>query len=161
MKMNESIDSWENKQLDIPVHILRGIYNYGFEKPSNIQINAILSLKQQRDVIAQSQSGIGKTAAFVISALLQMDENQQNTQTLILSPTRELCIQTHKVCNALSRYTNIHSYMLIGGTSLSDNMEHLKKRTPHIIIGCVGRIHDMIHRNLLDLQHCKIGRAHV
>ena len=57
--MDESIDSWENKQLDIPVNILRGIYNYGFETPSNIQKNAIVSMKQQRDIIAQSQSGTG------------------------------------------------------------------------------------------------------
>lgn len=155
MKMNESINSWENKQLDIPVHILRGIYNYGFEKPSNIQINAILSLKQQRDVIAQSQSGTGKTAAFVISALLQMDENQQNTQTLILSPTRELCIQTHKVCMELSSYTPFTFALLIGGHTLQEDIQQLQS-SPHMIIGSIGRVLDMLQRKHIDPNYIQL-----
>ena len=155
MKMDESIDSWENKQLDIPVHILRGIYNYGFEKPSNIQINAILSLKQQRDVIAQSQSGTGKTAAFVISALLQMDENQQNTQTLILSPTRELCIQTHKVCMELSNYTLFTFALLIGGHTLQEDIQQLQS-PPHMIIGSIGRVLDMLQRKHIHPDDIKL-----
>ena len=151
-----SIEHWEDETLQLKENILRGIYNYGFETPSSIQKKAIPLITSGRDVIAQSQSGTGKTGAYVISALQYVKEDLSQTQVLILLPTRELAIQTHKVCKALSRYTNIHSYMLIGGTSLSDNMEHLKKQTPHIIIGCVGRIHDIIHRNLLDLQNCKM-----
>ena len=93
--------SWEDESLDITMNILRGIYNYGFEKPSPIQSKAIYHMKKSRDIIAQSQSGTGKTAAFIVSALLSIDESKKRTQILILSPTRELTIQTHKVCKEL------------------------------------------------------------
>lgn len=155
MKMDECMDSWENKQLDIPVNLLRGIYNYGFEKPSNIQINAILSMKQHRDIIAQSQSGTGKTAAFVISALLQMNELQKETQTLILSPTRELCVQTHKVCIELSKYTSFTFALLIGGHTLQEDIQQLKS-SPHMIIGSIGRVLDMLQRKYIHSDFIKV-----
>lgn len=153
--MDESIDSWENKQLDIPVNILRGIYNYGFERPSNIQKNAIISMKQQRDIIAQSQSGTGKTAAFIISALLKMDETQDETQTLILSPTRELCIQTHKVCIEISKYSSFRFALLIGGHTLQEDIKQLKS-SPHMIIGSIGRVLDMLRRKLIHPRFIKL-----
>ena len=93
--------SWEDESLGITMNILRGIYNYGFEKPSPIQSKAIYHMKNMRDIIAQSQSGTGKTAAFIVSALLSIDESKKKTQVLILSPTRELTIQTYEVCKEI------------------------------------------------------------
>src|SRR5689334_19780452 len=86
--------------------LLRGIYAYGFEKPSAIQQRAILPLIKGRDIIAQSQSGTGKTAVFSIGALQSLDLSTTETQVLILSPTRELAEQTQKVLLALGDYMN-------------------------------------------------------
>lgn len=153
--MEKRINSWENTQLNISINILRGIYNYGFDKPSNIQINTILAMKEHRDIIAQSQSGTGKTAAFVISALLQMDQTQKNTQTLILSPTRELCIQTHKVCIELSKYTSFTFALLIGGHTLQEDINQLRL-SPHMIIGSIGRVLDMLQRKYIHPDFIKL-----
>ena len=77
-------------QLDIGEKLLRGIYGYGFEKPSMIQHKSIPVLRSGKDVIAQAQSGTGKTGAFTIGALQNLKEDEKNTQILILSPTHEL-----------------------------------------------------------------------
>jgi superfamily II DNA/RNA helicase len=80
---------WEDLD-EIPPNLLRGIYAYGFEKPSHIQQKSILSIIQKRDVIAQTQSGTGKTGAFTVTALQSIDVTKAKTQALILAPTREL-----------------------------------------------------------------------
>ena len=144
--------SWEDKSLDITMNILRGIYNYGFEKPSPIQSKAIYHMKKRRDIIAQSQSGTGKTAAFVISALLSIDESKKKTQILILSPTRELTIQTHKVCKELSTFTAISTALIIGGQSLDESLEQLSF-SPQMVIGSTGRVLDMLKRKKIDATH--------
>ena len=92
------IKSWEELELD--TNILRGIYAYGFEKPSPIQEKAIKPIMMGRDVVAQAQSGTGKTATFSIGALSILDMEKNTTQVLILSPTRELTTQTAKVINS-------------------------------------------------------------
>ena len=89
------ISSWDD--LNINSDILRGIYSCGFDNPSPIQKKAILPIYMRKDIIAQAQSGTGKTAAFTIGALSIIDLNDNNTQVLILSPTRELTVQTANV----------------------------------------------------------------
>lgn len=89
----ESFDDMNLKE-----ELLRGIYAYGFEKPSAIQQRAIMPCIQGRDVIAQAQSGTGKTATFSISILQQIDTSIRECQALILAPTRELAQQIQKVC---------------------------------------------------------------
>jgi len=93
---DEVVDNFDN--MNLKENLLRGIYAYGFEKPSAIQQRAILPLASGRDLIAQAQSGTGKTATFTIGALQRIDEASNETQTLILAPTRELAKQIHKVC---------------------------------------------------------------
>mmetsp|Transcript_39625 Transcript_39625/g.64254 ORF Transcript_39625/g.64254 Transcript_39625/m.64254 type:complete len:165 (-) Transcript_39625:56-550(-) len=95
--------------------LLRGIYAFGFEKPSAIQQRAILPIVKGRDLIAQSQSGTGKTAVFCIGVLQVVNNKERNTQALILSPTRELAEQTQKVLLALGDQTNIQCHSCIGG----------------------------------------------
>ena len=151
-----TFEHWESPNLSLNDNILRGIYNFGYETPSSIQKKAIIPIVSGKDIIAQSQSGTGKTGAYLIGALQRIKEEASHTQAVVLLPTRELAIQTHKVCNEFARYTKINPYMLIGGTSLSENIEYLRSNRPHIIIGCVGRIHDMIQRNLLFLDKCKL-----
>ena len=96
------INSWD--ELELSNNILRGIYAHGFEAPSPIQKKAIKPLIQKRDIIAQAQSGTGKTATFAIGALASIDLSSNTTQVLVLSPTKELTIQTAAVFKAISQF---------------------------------------------------------
>ena len=96
-----SFVTWEDENINLKRTLLHGIYGYGFQTPSPIQKNAIIPLSLGKDVIAQAQSGTGKTGAFSIGALQIVDETLNETQVLILSPTRELSRQTHTVVSAI------------------------------------------------------------
>ena len=133
-------------ELKIRENLLRGIYAYGFEKPSMIQHKSIPVLNSGKDVIAQAQSGTGKTGAFSIGSLNNIDEDQQDTQVIILSPTRELADQTHTVISELSSYTKITSSKVVGGTRVSDCIQELRK-IPHVVVGTPGRILDMLSKD--------------
>jgi len=135
-------------QLEIKENLLRGIYAYGFEKPSVIQHKAIPFLTSGKDVIAQAQSGTGKTGAFSIGSLHNVDEDQKDTQVIILSPTRELADQTFKVVQELSSYTKITSCKMVGGTRVQDGIADLRK-IPHVVVGTPGRILDMLQKKHL------------
>jgi len=138
---------WEDVD-EISPDLLRGIYAYGFENPSHIQQKSILSIIQKRDVIAQAQSGTGKTGAFTVAALQSVDISKAKTQVLILAPTRELAKQIYDVITGLSgMMTGLNIRLLVGGTSTADDAVELRKSVPHIIVGCPGRVFDMIRRN--------------
>ena len=145
----KSIESWED--LPAKIHILRGIYAYGFEKPSPIQKRAILTMFDKKDIIAQAQSGTGKTGCFTIGALQAVDESLDTTQVIILSPTRELSIQTKSVLDSIgSQCKNITTKLLIGGTSTEKDVQSLRNKAPHIVVGCPGRIYDMFRRRKIQ-----------
>jgi len=139
--------NWEDVD-EIPADLLRGIYAYGFEKPSHIQQKSILSIIQKRDVIAQAQSGTGKTGAFTVAALQSVDVEKKTTQVLILAPTRELAKQIYDVISSIGSMINgLVLRLLVGGTSTADDATDLRKNVPHIIVGCPGRVFDMIRRS--------------
>ena len=142
-------------ELKINDNILRGVYGHGFEKPSSIQIKSIPIILSGKDIIAQAQSGTGKTGAFSIGALCRIDETKQYIQCIVIVPTRELAEQVYKVIKDISSYTEITSLKVIGGTSVSLCRDELKKN-PHIIIGTPGRILDMIQRRNLSTIHVKM-----
>lgn len=147
--MTTKLNSWEDLNCDM--NLLRGIYSYGFEEPSSIQKQAILPMLTKRDIIAQAQSGTGKTGAFTIGTLGQIDTSNKNIQAIILTPTRELSKQTHSVLNELGKLMKgLKVTLLVGGTSIDDDIAELKKR-PQIIVGCPGRINDMVRRKRLNL----------
>ena len=141
--------------------LLKGIYAYGFERPSAIQQRAIRPIIRGRDVIAQSQSGTGKTAVFSIAALQLLDDKySQQPQVLILSPTRELAEQTQKVVQTLGEYMNVHCHACIGGKSLGLDLKTLEQGGGgrggggggggvQIVSGTPGRVFDLIRRNAL------------
>ncbi len=129
-------------------NLLRGIYAYGFENPSNIQSKAIPYILEGRDIIAQSQSGTGKTGAFLIGALSTINFEINDIQKLILAPTHELAIQIYTIIKELSKYLTIKIELIIGKTSIKDSIQKLQS-SPHIVIGTPGRILDMIHRKQL------------
>ena len=151
----KSIETWE--ELPAKTNILRGIYAHGFEKPSPIQKQAILSMFDKKDIIAQAQSGTGKTGCFAIGALQAVDESVDAMQVMILSPTRELSIQTKAVVDAIgSQCKDIKTQLLVGGTSTEKDMQSLRNKSPHIIIGCPGRIYDMLRRRKLQASALKV-----
>lgn len=152
---NKEINDWED--LNTKTELLRGIYANGFEKPSPIQRQAILPIFAKRDVIAQAQSGTGKTACFSIGALELIDIERNTPQAIILAPTRELSIQIKSVLDALgSLFLNLRTQLLVGGTSTDENMRLLRDKAPHIVIGCPGRIHDMLKRKKLMAHDFKL-----
>merc|ERR1712004_783051 len=125
--------------------LLRGIYAYGFEKPSAIQQRSIKPIVKGRDVIAQAQSGTGKTATFSISILQCLDTQVRETQALVLSPTRELATQIQKVILALGDYMSVQCHACIGGTNVGEDIRKLDYGQ-HVVSGTPGRVFDMIRR---------------
>ena len=149
------IKSWDEIEMDNS--ILRGIYSYGFEKPSPIQQKAIKPMILRKDIIAQAQSGTGKTAAFTIGALSIVDLKDKNTQVLVLSPTRELSIQTAGVMTSIgSAMEDLKIQTFYGGSAMEDRNEFLKSTSPHIICGCPGRVYDMLRRNRITYKSIKL-----
>ena len=154
-EMEESfaeINSWD--ELELKTELLRGIYAYGFEIPSPIQKKAILPIIKKRDVIAQAQSGTGKTATFAIGALQHIDESINATQVLILSPTRELAAQSAAVVADIgSMMKGIRIQTQYGGLHNNEYSSFRAKNEPHIVCGCTGRIVDLINRGTLKTNH--------
>jgi len=151
----DEINSWD--ELEIPTDLLRGIFAYGFENPSPIQKKAILPIVNRRDIIAQAQSGTGKTATFTIGALSLVDLDKDETQVLVLSPTRELSFQTTKVMEGIgSMLSNLKIQTLVGGSSIDEDANKLKTSIPHIITGCPGRVYDMMRRNYITTDKIKL-----
>jgi translation initiation factor 4A len=146
-------DSFDDMKLK--PELLRGVYAYGFERPSAIQERAIMPICTGRDVIAQAQSGTGKTATFTISILQRIDMALREPQALILAPTRELAQQIQKVVIALGDYMNVDCHACVGGTSIKEDIAKLQAG-PHIIVGTPGRVFDMINRRFLKTDNIKI-----
>ena len=126
-----------------------------FERPSAIQQRAIVPVIQGHDVIAQAQSGTGKTATFSISILQKIDPEIKGTQALILAPTRELAQQIQKVVVALGDYMNVECHACVGGTNVREDMAKLQEGV-QIVVGTPGRVHDMINRRALRTDNIKI-----
>lgn len=148
----EMFNDFEDMKLS--EEILRGIYSYGFEKPSTIQQKSIVPLSKGEDIIAQAQSGSGKTAAFLIGSLMNIDYTNNNTQKIVLVPTRELARQVLDVLRCLSNYTKLTTHMLIGGTKINDDI-YILNRGINFIIGTPGRVYDMIKRKVLNIRSLK------
>ena len=136
------------EELSLKDNLLRGIYSYGFEVPSAIQTSAIPVMKSGKDVIAQAQSGTGKTGAFVIGSLEKVDPEIEGTQIIIISPTRELSKQTTEVVTELGKYMKISYLEVVGGTDIFQCRSDLDK-LPQVVIGTPGRILDMINKRSL------------
>lgn len=153
--LDDVIHSWD--ELEIEPKILRGIFAYGFEKPSPIQQRAIKPVIQGRDVIAQAQSGTGKTATFTIGALQRVNIAEPTTQVLILSPTRELSTQTAKVVSNLGSFMDgLKIQTLFGGSAIEEGSSFSNKNVPHIICGCTGRVYDMMRRDRINSKNIKL-----
>ena len=128
----DQIERFED--MDLKKDLLRGIFGYGFETPSVIQQKAIKPITLKKDIIAQAQSGSGKTATFSIGMLQNVDNEDLKTQALVLAPTRELATQIHQVISSLAAFLNIKCVLLVGGTELKKNKIELKEGC-HVVSG--------------------------
>ncbi|KAF2556038.1 hypothetical protein HID58_067642 [Brassica napus] len=141
--------------MGIKEDVLRGVYEYGFEKPSAIQQRAVMPILQGRDVIAQAQSGTGKTSMIALSVCQIVDTSSREVQALILSPTRELASQTEKTIQAIGLHANIQAHACIGGKSVGEDIRKLENGV-HVVSGTPGRVCDMIKRRSLRTRAIKL-----
>lgn len=151
----KEVDTWDD--LEIPPELLRGIYAYGFEKPSEIQRKSIAPVLAGRDVIAQAQSGMGKTGAFSIGTLGRIDVSKPKVQAILMAPTHELVKQTNSVIKALgSMLPGLRVKTLIGGTSIQEDADEIRDSCPHVVVGTAGRVYDMFRRRYLSGRDIRV-----
>jgi len=145
--MSEEVTAHESfDAMDLNEDVLRGIYSYGYEKPSAIQSRSIVPMSQGRDMIAQAQSGTGKTGAFTIGLLHRVDVSLNAPQVIVLSPTRELARQSQTVISCIGDYTGIRTTLAVGGART--NYDELKRA--HVIVGTPGRTLDLLTKSSIN-----------
>jgi translation initiation factor 4A len=137
-KVYESFD-----EMGLSDEIIRGVYSYGFETPSKIQQVAIVPMSKNNDILAQSQSGTGKTGAFTIGSLSVIDSTIKSPQVIVICPTRELAQQTERVARALGNYMGLKVLSATGGNQLRSDISSLKAGA-QFIVGTPGRIFDIL-----------------
>jgi ATP-dependent RNA helicase len=153
---SENIDVVENfDMMRLNEKLLRGLYAFGFEKPSAIQQRAIVPIINGSDVIAQAQSGTGKSSLIAITSCQRVDSALNKVQVLVLSPTRELAQQTEKVVLAVGDFMNIKAHACIGGKSISDDIRKLEVGA-QIVSGTPGRVFDMMKRKALSTLNIRM-----
>jgi len=146
-------------EMNLDEDILRGVYGIGFQKPSAIQQRGIVPIKEGRDILAQAQSGTGKTGTFIIGSATRVDPSLKKVQVLILAPVRELAQQIENVAKELTKYMNnkngLNVYSATGGTPLRDDVRAIEKGC-QILIGTPGRIFDLMNRNILSRASIRV-----
>jgi superfamily II DNA/RNA helicase len=150
IKVYETFD-----EMNLPENLLRGIYSHGFDRPSRIQQRAIMPMIEHRDMIAQAQSGTGKTGTFSIGALAVLDTTLKAPQVLVLCPTRELAQQSEKVASAIGSYMGVQVHSATGGPPIAEDIRALQ-RGAQFIVGTPGRIYDLIRRGALKLDAMRV-----
>jgi superfamily II DNA/RNA helicase len=165
----EAFDTFE--EMNIPVSMLEGIFTYGWEKPSPIQQKSIVPLMQGKDVIAQAQSGTGKTGAFSIGSISSAKEDLEKPQVLMLSPVRDLAIQTYELVRSLIRNTKMKATLCIGagasvggkegappprkmrqGTTVNEETDW----NAQIVVGTPGRVWDSMRRGRFQTADLRV-----
>ncbi|KAF2329300.1 DEAD/DEAH box helicase [Flavobacterium nitrogenifigens] len=151
------------EQLGLNESLLKAILDLGFENPSEVQEKAIpLLLEKDTDMVALAQTGTGKTAAFGFPLIQKIDADNRNTQALVLSPTRELCLQITNELKNYSKYEKgINVVAVYGGASITEQAREIK-RGAQIIVATPGRMQDMINRGLVNIKnidYCVLDEA--
>ena len=143
-------------ELGLSEPILKAVAKLGFEQTSPIQSAAIPALMEGKDILGQSATGSGKTAAFAIPAIERVADSDRKVQILVLTPTRELCTQVAEEFARLSYFRpKVHAVPIYGGASYDRQFSELRKG-PQIVIGTPGRVIDHLGRNTLDLSEVKM-----
>jgi translation initiation factor 4A len=138
--------------MDLPSELLRGVYSSGFQRPSEIQTKGICVIRDGRDLLAQAQSGTGKTAMFLIGSMSRMDPTKNEVQTVIISPTRELADQTGAVARGLGQYMGIRVHLATGGVSVDVDLDKLGRGAgpiAQLLVVTPGRMFDLLNRKAI------------
>lgn len=143
------------EDMDLPDQLLRGVYSIGFQVPSAIQKRGIVPIKEGRDVLAQAQSGTGKTGTFTIGSLTRVDPKLNEVQVLVLVPTHELANQIHDVAKTIGSYMGLKVHSAIGKVPIKNDIQAIKSGC-HFLVGTPGRIYDLCHRGILSRDHIRV-----
>lgn len=135
--------------------LLMGIFEKGWEKPSPIQESAIPIALGGKDILARAKNGTGKTGAYCIPVLEQVDPTKEHIQALIIVPTRELALQTSQICIELAKHMNIRVMVTTGGTNLKDDIMRIYQKV-QLIIATPGRILDLMDKEVANMSQCKM-----
>ncbi|MGH2447400.1 MAG: DEAD/DEAH box helicase, partial [Chloroflexota bacterium] len=141
--------------LGVQPEVVRALRDVGYEEPTPVQCQAIPALVDGRDLIAQSQTGTGKTAAFAIPMIQEVDTKEKVVQGLVLCPTRELAIQVAETVHKLGKYRGVSDIPIYGGQPIDRQLRSLRQGV-QIVVGTPGRIMDHMRRGTLDLSNVKL-----
>ena len=151
MNPMDSTEAFEN--LNLNLNLIKGVYIYGFKKPSKIQVEGIRAINTGKDCILQSQSGTGKTATYLLGVLNRIEENDK-CQGLIITPTRELSIQVCNVAREICKFSKIKTELCTGGMNIQENRSKLKNC--NLIVGTLGRVFHMVQEGRINLFNLKL-----
>lgn len=149
IKIYETFD-----EMGLPESLLRGIYSYGFERPSKIQTMAIAPMVQGNDILAQANSGTGKSATFLCGSLSRLDVSLKKPQIFILVPTQELAKQIYEVAKNIGSFLPVSCLCATGGNSIRDDIQLIENGV-HLVVGTPGRIFDLMNRGKLTTEYIK------
>lgn len=156
----EVIEYGDFEEMGLSDDLLKGIFAYGFEKPSRIQMKAIVPLIKGLDLIAQAQSGTGKTGTFCIGALSKVRLEQKKPQILVIEPTRELASQVALVMESLSEFMEIGVHLSIGGVRPQEEQRQFRKllegKGAQVVVGTPGRIYDVLSRGRIPVDQIQL-----
>ena len=144
------------KDLGLSSTIIKALEKKGYSNPTEVQEKTIPLLLEGKDVIGESQTGSGKTAAFALPIIEKIDDNSKKVQSIILAPTRELAMQVAKEIESLRGDKKVYSLAVYGGSSIREQLKSLK-RGVQVVVGTPGRTLDLIKRKALDLSHVKFA----
>jgi len=150
VKVYESFD-----EMGLPENLLRGIYSHGFEKPSKIQQKAIVPIKEGNDILAQAQSGTGKSVSFIAGSMSRIDVSLNKPQVFILVPTQELAKQIFNVAKSVGSFLPVNCYCATGGTPIRDDIKAIESGV-QFIVGTPGRMYYLMERNILRTKDIKV-----
>ena len=152
----EVLQEYDNfEEMDLPENVLRGVFSHGFLKPSKIQGKSIVPMKTRRDILAQAQSGTGKTGAFITGALCHVDPEVKKPQVLILVHVHELARQICTVARGIGSALKVNVLCAVGGNPVREDIREIENGA-QIIVGTPGRIYDLINRNVLDRSEIRV-----
>lgn len=135
--------------------LLMGIFEKGWERPSPIQEASIPVALSGRDILARAKNGTGKTGAYSIPLLEQIDTTQDHIQAMVIVPTRELALQTSHICNELAKHIGVKVMVTTGGTNLKDDIMRIYE-TVHAVIATPGRILDLMEKKVAIMDKCRM-----
>tara|TARA_Y100000780_G_scaffold231096_1_gene255170 strand:+ start:153157 stop:154779 length:1623 start_codon:yes stop_codon:yes gene_type:complete len=149
--VNVSFESFQLKD-----NLLKGIQKLGFENPTEIQAQAIpMLLDHKGDFVGQAQTGTGKTLAFLLPLLQELNTKAKSVQAIVIAPTRELAAQVYTELENVSKFNEVKAMTVYGGVPYDRQISQLKKKGTQIVVGTPGRVIDLIDRGVLKLEDCK------